>query len=135
MKVVEYERSLQWIGHLHCPACQQNNLAWRSSGMSEAFPHFYCSLCSNVILQRKAQELVYYEATPELLARIAATLPACPCGGHFTPTAGPKCHWCHHEIPIVRDPVAHLQNPNMVVLNGACVFPDEREPYQVRIVD
>ena len=103
--------------------------------MSEAFPHFYCSQCSNVFLHRKAQELVYYEATPELLAQIAATLPACPCGGQFTPTAGSKCHSCHHEIPIVRNPVAHLQNPNMVVLDGACIIYDQGEPYQVRIIN
>jgi hypothetical protein len=103
--------------------------------MSEAFPHFYCSQCSNVLLQGKAQDLVYYEATPELLAQIAAALPACPCGGLFTPTAGPKCYWCHHEIYIVRNSVAHLQNPNMVVLDGACVIYDRGESYQVRIIN
>lgn len=135
MKVVEYERSLQWVGLLRCPACHHDNVGWRSSGMSEAFPHFYCSRCSNVYLNRQAQELVYYEATPELLTRVAATLPACPCGGHFTPTAGPKCAACHHEIPVVRNPVQHLQNPNMVLLDGACLIHDEGEAYQVRILE
>jgi endogenous inhibitor of DNA gyrase (YacG/DUF329 family) len=135
MEIVEYQRSLQWVGHLHCPSCQQDNIGWRSSGMSEAFPHFYCSQCSNVYLNREAQELVYYEATPALLAQIAATLPDCPCGGHFTPTAGPKCNWCHHEIPLVRNPVQHLQNPNMVLLDGACLIREKGEPYQVRIID
>ncbi|HEX8429012.1 hypothetical protein [Hymenobacter sp.] len=134
MKIVEYERSLQWVGYLHCPTCNKDNVGWRSSGMSEAFPHFYCSLCSNVILQGKAKELVYYEATPELLAQVSATLPACPCGGQFTPTVGPKYSWCHHEIPLINDPVKHLQNPNMVVLDGACVIYDQGESYQVRII-
>ncbi|TGE05304.1 hypothetical protein [Hymenobacter fodinae] len=134
MKVVEYERSLQWVGHLHCPTCQHDNLSWRSSSMSEAFPHFYCSHCSNVYLERQVQELVYYEATPALLAQIGATLPPCICGGHFTPTASPKCTVCHHEVPLVLDPVQHLQDPNMVVLDGACVLYDQGEPYQVRII-
>lgn len=135
MEIVEYERSLQWVGHLVCPSCQHQNIGWRSSGMSEAFPHFYCSQCSNVFRRQSDHDLVYYEATPALLAQIAATLPDCPCGGHFTPTASPKCGNCHAEISLVQDPVQHLHNPNMVVLDGACVCNDEGARYQVRIID
>ncbi len=134
MKIVEYSRSLQWVGDLHCPACQQLTPAWRSSGMSECFPHFFCTRCSNVIHREADKALVWYEATPALLAQVAATLPACPCGGHFAPGAGPKCRHCHAQIPLVADPVAYLHNPNMVVSDGATCFSDVRPPYQVRIV-
>ncbi len=135
MKTVEYSRSLQWVGNLRCLACAQLTPGWRSSGMSECFPHFFCSDCSNVIHREADKELVYEAATPELLAQIAATLPACPCGGRFTPGAGPKCQRCHAEIPLVADAVAYLHNPNMVVLDGAVSFSDRRPPYRVRIVD
>jgi len=135
MEIVEYERSLQWVGHLTCPHCQQLSEGWRSSGMSECFPHFYCSQCSNALQREQDKELVYYKATPQLLAQIAATLPACVCGGQFTPTAGPKCRWCHQEIPLVSDPVKHLHNPNVVLLDGACLCNAEGPRYQVRIID
>ncbi|TPG64497.1 hypothetical protein [Hymenobacter nivis] len=134
METVEYSRSLQWVGNLRCPACARLTPGWRSSGMSECFPHFFCSDCSNVIHREADKELVYEAATPELLAQIAATLPVCPCGGRFTPGAGPKCQHCRAEIPLVADAVAYLHNPNMVVLDGAVCFSDRRPPYWVRIV-
>jgi len=135
MEIVEYSRSLQWVGHLKCPACERLTPGWRSSGMSECFPHFFCSNCSNVIHREADKKLVYEAATPELLAQIAATLPECPCGGRFTPGAGPKCGHCRHEIPLVANAVAYLHNPNMVLLDGAVRFSDHLPPYQVRIVD
>ncbi|RTQ53568.1 hypothetical protein EJV47_02165 [Hymenobacter gummosus] len=135
MKIVEYSRQLQWVGHLRCNHCQGLNEAWRSSGMSECFPHFFCSGCSNVIHRDADKELVWEAATPELLAQIAATLPYCPCGGRFTPGAGPKCGHCHQQIDLINDPVEYLRNPHMVVMDGACAFSDQRPPYQVRIVD
>ena len=134
MKIIEYERSLQWVGDLRCPACQGLTPAWRSSGMSECFPHFFCTDCSNVILRQADKELVWEAATPELLAQIAATLPACPCGGRFAPGAGPKCGHCRQQFPLVANPVAYLHNPNMVLVDGAVRFSDVSPPYQVRIV-
>jgi hypothetical protein len=137
MEIIEYSRSLQWVGNLQCPACHQLTPGWRSSAMSECCPHFFCSDCSNVIYRDANKQLLYEaaEVNPELLAQIAATLPECPCGGRFTPGAGPKCRHCHQEIPLVKDAVAYLQNPHMVVLDGAVSFSDYRPPYQVRIVD
>jgi hypothetical protein len=137
MEIIEYSRSLQWVGDLKCPACTQLSPGWRSSGMSECFPHFFCSDCSNVIVRDADKQLLYdaAAASAELLARIAATLPECPCGGRFTPGAGPKCRHCHQQIPLVADAVAYLTNPHMVVLDGAVSFSDYRPPYQVRIVD
>ena len=135
MEIVEYSRTLPWVGHLKCPHCQGVNEAWRSSGMSECFPHFYCSRCSNVIHRSADKELVWEAATPEILAQLAATLPDCPCGGHFTPGASPKCQHCHQDTNLVADPVAFLHNPHMVVLDGACSFSDRRPPHRVRIID
>lgn len=137
MEIVEYSRTLQWVGHLKCQHCQGLNEGWRSSGMSDCFPHFYCSRCSNVI-HREADKAPIYAAggaDAQVLAQIAATLPDCPCGGHFTPGAGPKCRHCQQDTGLVRDPVAYLQNPNMLILDGACAFSDWRGPYRVRIVD
>ena len=135
MKIVEYDRTNRWVGDLRCPHCQQLTPAWRSSGMSECFPHFFCTDCSNVILRGVDKELVWEAATPALLAQIAATLPACACGGHFAPGAGPKCAHCHYEIPVVADPVKYLHSPNMIVVDGAVVYHEDGPAHQVRIVE
>lgn len=103
--------------------------------MSECFPHFFCTDCSNVIHRQADKQVVWEDATAKLLAQLAATLPACPCGGRFTPGGGPKCSHCRQTIPLVADPVAYLHNPNMVVADGAACFSDVRPPYRVRIVD
>lgn len=135
MRIVEYDRSLQWVGDVLCPDCGGFTPAWRSSGMSECFPHFFCDTCSNVIHRDADQMLVWDSKSQELLDKIAATLPDCPCGGRFAPNHGPKCRHCGSEIPIVRDAVDYLHNPNMIIVDGACAFSDSREPYQVRIVE
>ena len=59
MKIVEYSRSLQWVGDLRCNQCNGLTPAWRSSGMSQCFPHFYCDTCSNVIHRASDQRLVW----------------------------------------------------------------------------
>jgi hypothetical protein len=105
--------------------------------MSDCFPHFFCSRCSNVIQRDADQALLYVAAAPHaaLLQQIATTLPNCPCGGRFMPGAGPKCRHCQQDTGLVTDPIRYLNNPNMVVLDGACTFSDRRPPYQVRIID
>ena len=109
MKIIEYRRDSQWVGSLCCRACAESVPAHRSSGMSDDGPHFYCSDCSNVILRDEdRQQLWRYGASPELLARLAATLPGCPCGGHFRPGVGPKCPHCQQEIFQITDAVAYL---------------------------
>ena len=134
MKTVNYPRSLQWVGDLHCPECGGLTPAWRSSGMSECGPHFYCDRCSNVIHRAGDRDLVREARSPALLDQIAATLPECPCGGRFAPGANPKCAQCGAEIPHQDDAVARLGDPQMIVVDGACVFGDQ-EPYVVRIGD
>ena len=135
MKTVTYPRSLQWVGDLACPACHGLTPAWRSSGMSDCYPHFYCDTCSNVIQRDADQDLVWAGQTQTTLDQIAATLPACPCGGRFRPGANPKCRHCGRPIPHQDDPVTRLGDPHMIVADGACAFSDRRDPYRVRIVD
>ncbi len=135
MKIVEYSRALQWVGDLRCNQCDGLTPAWRSSGMSQCFPHFYCDTCSNVIHRVSDQRLVWSDKSQAILEQITNTLPKCSCGGQFAPNCGPNCKHCHAEIPIVRDAVEYLHNPNMIVVDGACTYSDEREPYMVRIVE
>ncbi len=133
MNVIEYSTSLQWVGTMKCPKCDQTTLAWRSSGMSQCFPHFYCNLCSNVIHRRKDQALVWETKSQEILDQISEDLPDCPCGGRFSPGENPKCAHCGEEFPHQSDPVFRLDDPHMIVVDGACVFSDEKEPYRVKI--
>ncbi|MDB2687292.1 hypothetical protein N9Y42_08775 [Mariniblastus sp.] len=133
MEITTYERTLQWVGDMQCPSCQKLSPAWRSSGMSNCFPHFYCDCCSNVIHRQCDQELVWQNKSQALLDEIAATLPDCPCGGRFSTDGNPKCKHCNTEMPHSQTPVARLHDPNMIVVDGACVFSDVREPYQVKI--
>lgn len=135
MEVVEYPRSLQWVGDMKCPRCERLTPAWRSSGMSDACPHFYCDRCSNVILREADRELAYNNASREVLDKIAATLPSCPCGGRFRPGTNPKCRYCGSEMPNSWDVVQRLHDPNMIVIDGACVFSDRKPPYCVKIVE
>jgi hypothetical protein len=103
--------------------------------MSQCFPHFYCTDCSNVIRRIEDQKLVWDEKTRLHVRQIAATLPACPCGGRFQPGANPKCPHCCAEYANDADPRDRLWDPYMIVMDGACVFSDEHEPYQLRIIE
>lgn len=135
MKIVEYERALHLVRDLKCESCEGLTPAWRSSAMSECFPHFFCNTCSNVIHRDADKKIVRYEKSQKVLDNISKTLPMCSCGGQFTPKCGPKCKHCNAEIPIVSDAVEYLHNPNMVVIDGACAFSDKRYPYMVRIIE
>jgi hypothetical protein len=136
MKIVRYPTTNQWVGTMACPACHHVVRAWRSSGMSECFPHFYCNRCSNAIHRLADQKQVWsVPPSSEILERIAATLPDCSCGGHFKPGANPKCPACGAEFAHQQDAVRRLTDPNVILIHGACLFSDERAPYQVEIVD
>ena len=133
MKIVKYEKNLRWVGTMKCRKCHKETLAWRSSGMSMCFPHFYCDKCSNVIHRIKDQELVWYGATEEKLKIIEKDLPDCSCGGRFRPGANPKCGYCGHEFHHQNDIIKRLSDPHMIVTNGSCIYSDSREPYQIII--
>ena len=106
--------------------------AWRSSGMSGCFPHFYCTRCSNVIHREADKLLAWNRRDAAVVDEIAATLPECPCGGRFAPGANPKCRYCGHEFLNDAPALIRLDDPHIIVMNGACFFGD-RGPYRVRI--
>ncbi|EPE9571079.1 hypothetical protein ACSPRU_005832, partial [Escherichia coli] len=116
MKIVHYEANAPWIGRMKCPnpKCGKETPAWQSSGMSDSCPHFFCDTCSNVIHREQDHALLYEnEINQELLDRIAATLPDCPCGGRFVPGANPKCPSCKTEYVHQWDAVKRLNVPFM----------------------
>ena len=84
-------------------------------------------------MRESDKALVYKNhRSPELLNHIAETLPACPCGGHFMPGTNPKCPSCGFEFANSADPVSRLTDPQVILINGACLFGDpEREPFRV----
>ena len=135
MKTVRYRPDDPHVGEFQCPGCQTQTWAWRSSGMSASYPHFYCDRCSNAILRASDQDLLHAEADrAALLEQIAATLPACPCGGRFRPGTNPKCPHCGFEFTHSGDPVQRLTDPHVILIHGACLFGDpDWTPYQVRI--
>lgn len=134
MKIVHYASNAPWVGNMQCPSCAKLTPAWQSSGMSESFPHFYCDKCSNVIHREQDKELVYpVEPTQELLDKIAATLPDCPCGGHFRPGANPKCPNCNVEYAHQWNPVQRLTVPFLILLDGSCLIRDRLYSYEVCI--
>lgn len=134
MKIVHYKANAPWIGNMVCPACQRLTPAWQSSGMSECFPHFYCDTCSNAINREQDKALVYStEPTQALLDEIAATLPDCPCGGHFKPGANPKCPHCNAEYTHQWNPVQRLTVPHLILIDDACLVRDRLFSYQICI--
>ena len=134
MEVIHYPKTLQWVGTMTCRSCKHTTWAWRSSGMSDCAPHFYCDRCSNVIHRFSDQVLTYnIPGNMEIVEYIAASLPVCPCGGRFTPGANPKCPACGTPFNHQADVVKRLTDPHMIALDGACVFGDQRAPYQVKI--
>ena len=121
------------VGKLICQSCSTETPAWKSSGMSQSCPHFYCSNCSNVILRVEDQKFSWNDDNPEVLERIASTLPECECGGRFTPGANPKCPSCRFEFQHQSSPLERLSDPCMILLDGAVKYGDEGPEYRVRI--
>lgn len=130
MNVVSKKQS----GVIRCKECFGITSAWRSSGMSDCCPHFYCDTCSNVILREADRALIYSNKPSQALVdQIAETLPHCSCGGQFLPDSNPKCSICNRAMVNSWDAVKRLGDPNMILIPGACVFGDEKPPYRVEI--
>jgi hypothetical protein len=103
-----------------CPHCARSIGYYRFSSMGELVPHFYCGSCTNVFCRESDSALVRAEPPSEaLLARIAATLPPCPCGGRFGPNEDLKCPHCGIAIPNRLAPVERLTDPNAILVEGA----------------
>lgn len=133
MKTVHYPLTNQWVGTMTCPSCCEVVRAWRSSGMSECWPHFYCDKCSNAIHREADQGTAWNQQSLEVLQAIADTLPDCPCGGHFKPGANPKCRACRAEFAHQKDVVSRLTDPHVILIHGACLLSDKHETYRVEI--
>lgn len=99
--------------------------------MSDVAPHFYCDRCSNVLFRESDRDLLAAREDPptrELLLTITRTLPGCPCGGHFTPGANPKCPECKRGIPHQDDMVRRLSDPLAILVEGALFVTEPRKP-------
>lgn len=134
MKTVEYKRDNPRIREVKCPNCSDKVSAWTSSGMSACFPHFYCDCCSNLYLYEEGKKAIQDgEPTQELVRELETQLPACPCGGRFKAGENPKCPNCRHEFKHQGNAAQRLTDPHMIVLDQACVYSDNRDPYRVVI--
>jgi hypothetical protein len=129
MKTVEYPCAAKPM----CPNCAVEIPAWRSSGMSQMCPHFYCSDCSNAILRKKDRDLVWNDQSPEVLQAIALSLPDCECGGKFVPGANPKCPTCHYEFRHQSSQLERLSDPHIILIDGAVLYGDDGPEYKVLI--
>ena len=102
--------------------------------MSQMFPHFYCSDCSNVIFRESDRRLVLENAGAEVLQVIASSLPDCECGGKFVAGTDPKCPTCHYVFRNRFAPPERLTEPNIILIDGAVLYGDDGPKYRVRIV-
>lgn len=110
-----------------CRQCGKDIGHYRFSSMGDMAPHFYCDRCSNVFFRESDAQRLRAEPLGEaLLGRIAATLPACPCGGQFRPGEDPKCPHCGWAIPNRLDMVQRLTDASAVLVEGAVLVEEEQ---------
>jgi len=134
MEVVHYEKDAPWVGSFECPQCKEITYAWKSSGMSESCPHFYCNSCSNALVREQDKGLLYkLGVSEELLNKIIPTLPDCDCGGKFEPGMNPKCPSCCFEFKHHNDSIARLGDPHVILVNGAVLYRDILNDYRIEI--
>jgi hypothetical protein len=107
---------------ISCPQCRKSIRFYRFSAMGDMTPHFYCGKCSN-IYYAEAHHVRLQQQQPslQLVTEIAATLPACPCGGKFVAEANPKCPHCRFELVHQNSAVERLTDPHGILLEGASV--------------
>ena len=130
MKTVEYA----CVGELMCPNCAVAIPVWRSSGMSQMCPHFYCSDCNNAILREKDRLISWNGESREVLHIIASSLPDCGCGGKFVPGANPKCPTCRYDFRHQSSQLERLSDPHIILTDGAVMYGDDGPKYKVLIV-
>lgn len=111
---------------LQCPHCAATIGYYHFSSMGDVCPHFYCTDCSNVFYRESdCNRIRSEEPSQALLEEIADSLPACPCGGRFSPGCNPKCPNCKAELRHRDDPIQRLHDPYAIVLEGSALFTEE----------
>lgn len=129
MKTVEYPG----VGRLKCPNCAAEIPAWKSSGMSEMCPHFYCSDCNNAIFRESDRALLWSGESLDVLRKIASSLPSCACGGKFVPGANLKCPACRHEFGHQGSQLERLTDPHIILVDGAVLYGDDGPKHRALI--
>ena len=114
------------VAYAQCPNCQKRVGYYWFSGMGDLIPHFYCDRCSNLYHSKAHREVLKSsKATQELLDKLGASLPGCPCGGHFRPGQFPKCPHCEYEFRSKADSIWRLKDPYAILIEGASLVTEE----------
>ena len=129
-----YCKTSHGVGYFTCPNCKKKNHCKTYSINSGLWPHFYCNKCPNVYW---ARELKYrhhadseHEACQKLaqekniLKKILASLPSCPCGGRFTRFSNLRCTKCKAALTDRKegmDVSSLLGEPQVFLSNNACL--------------
>ena len=108
---------------MECPECGISIEYWWTSGMSMAFPHFYCEDCGSPIVRHKDKAAVWYiEEEEELRTKIdeiIAELPPCHCGGRYTLDGCPRCPKCKYRFSDEKPFKERVYMPHIYLLTGA----------------
>ena len=105
---------------INCPHCNAVVEFYHYSGMGDLAPHFYCDSCSNLFFREEDRlKIRNRDITEKLLNELRESLPACPCGGQFSPDASPKCPHCNTEIKHQKTPLERLTDSYAIQLKGA----------------
>ncbi|TLP67837.1 hypothetical protein FEE96_04715 [Parasedimentitalea maritima] len=135
LKQVEYHAAENpHVGDFECPNCTKSVPAWRSSGMSDLGPHFYCSDCNNAIFRQSDQKLIWEKRGDDELQKITETLPNCDCGGRFKPGENPKCPDCKWEFKHQGSAIERLSDPHLILVDGAILYGEDGPEYQLHII-
>ena len=115
---------------INCPHCKGVVEFYHYSGMGDLVPHFYCNTCSNILFREEDHHKIRNrEITVALLNELSEKLPACPCGGQFSPEASPKCPHCKRDIKHQETPLKRLTDPYAIQIKGASLLKPTKAIY------
>jgi hypothetical protein len=116
---------------INCPHCKDVVEFYHYSGMGDLVPHFYCDTCSNILFREGDHHKIRNrEITMALLNELSEDLPACPCGGQFSPEASPKCPHCKQEIKHQETALKKLTDPYAIQIKGASLLKPKKPIYK-----
>ena len=115
---------------INCPHCKGVVEFYHYSGMGDLVPHFYCDTCSNILFREEDHHKIRNrEITVALFNELSEKLPACPCGGQFSPEASPKCPHCKRDIKHQETPLKRLTDPYAIQIKGASLLKPTKAIY------